>query len=79
MNFAIQTGNTRVIEVCKSYMGDDDTVVIDRVNKELAELGDKPPKFYSTKHWTNSYLTGILNVSFEISSTPLLGTLSVMK
>jgi len=45
MNYTLNSGNTRVIEVCKNYMGDDDNVVIDRINKELIDLGNKPHKY----------------------------------
>lgn len=45
MDYTQSSGNTRVIEVCKSYMGDDDNVVIDRVNKELIDMGNKPHRY----------------------------------
>ena len=45
MNYSLNSGNTRVIEVCKNYMGDDDNVVIDRINKELIDLGSKPHRY----------------------------------
>ena len=45
MNYTLNSGNTRVIEVCKNYMGDDDNVVIDRINRELIDLGNKPHKY----------------------------------
>ena len=42
MNYSLNSGQNRVIEVCKSYMGDDDTVVIDCINAEMIDLGNKP-------------------------------------
>ena len=39
MNYSLNGGQNRVREVCKSYMGDDDTVVIDRINTEMINLG----------------------------------------
>ena len=45
MDYTQSSGNTRVIEVCKGYMGDDDNVVIDRVNKELIDMGNKPHRY----------------------------------
>ena len=45
MNYALNSGNSRVIEACKGYMGQDDRVIIDKVNSELTELGDKPHRY----------------------------------
>ena len=45
MNYTINSGNTRVIESCKKYMGDDDNLVLERINNELIELGNKPHKY----------------------------------
>ena len=45
MNYSLNSGNNRIIEVCKNYMGDDDAVVIDRVNAELIDLGSKPHRY----------------------------------
>ncbi len=42
MNYYLNSGNTRVTKACKGYMGDNDNVVIERINKELIELGNKP-------------------------------------
>ena len=42
MNYSLNSGQNKVIEVCKRYMGDDDTVFIDCINTEMINLGNKP-------------------------------------
>ena len=71
MNYTLNSGNTRVIEVCKNYMGDDDNVVIDRINRELIDLGNKPHKYscdetldkFLPDYYTKQFLQDFLNAT----------------
>ena len=42
MEYALSSGNTRILDTMKGYMGNDNDVVQERVNTELSELGNKP-------------------------------------
>lgn len=67
MNYPLNSGNNRVIKVCKNYIGDDDNAVIDRINIALINIGNKPHRssFDETldKFLTDCYLKHFL-VSF---------------
>ena len=45
IDYLNNSGKTRVIDGCKKYMGDDDNVVLERMNNELIELGNQPHKY----------------------------------
>jgi hypothetical protein len=45
IDYLNNSGKTRVIDGCKKYMGDDDNVVLERINTELIELGNQPHKY----------------------------------
>ena len=45
MNYSLKNGQNRVIEVYNTYMGDDDTAVIDRINAEMIDLVNKPHRY----------------------------------
>ena len=72
MNYSLNSGNTRVIEACKGYMGDDDNVVIECINKELIELGNKPHRYYHDEtldkflpdYNTKQFLQDFLNATY---------------
>ncbi len=45
MEYALNSGNTRVLDTMKGYMGNDNDSVQERVNTELMELGNKPHQY----------------------------------
>lgn len=45
MTFQMNSGSERILNGCKKYMGDDNTVIEDIVNNELIELGKMPHKY----------------------------------
>ena len=45
MEYALSSGNTRILDTMKGYMGNDNDVVQERVNTELMELGNKPHQY----------------------------------
>ncbi len=71
MNYLLNSGNTRVIEAYKGYMGDDDNVVIEHINKELIELKNKPHRYshdetmdkFLPDYYINQFLHDFLNAT----------------
>ena len=42
MNYSLNSRNNRAIEVCNKYMGDDENVIVDCINREMVKLENKP-------------------------------------
>ena len=72
MNYNLSGGNNRVIEVCRNYMGDDDNVVIDRINREMIYLGNTPHRYsfdetldkFLPDYYIKTFLHNFLNATF---------------
>ena len=71
MNYFLNSGQNRVIEVCKSYMGDYDTVVIDCINTEMIDLGNKPHRYSLDetldKFFSDYYIKRFLMNSLDVT------------
>ena len=50
MTYSLNTGNSRVIDTCRGYMGNDDDIMVDRINSELIDLGNKPHRYNMNEH-----------------------------
>jgi hypothetical protein len=57
MNYSLNSRNNRIIEVCNSYMGDNDNVIIDCINRELIKLGKNLTGTLLMKLLTSFHLT----------------------
>ena len=61
MNYSLNNGESGVIDVWKSYTGDDDTVVIDCINTEMIHLGNEPHG-YSLDTTLDKFFHGYYNL-----------------